>query len=154
MNQHVSKFRLRGLNAQFGQSRNETHRESPSRFIAVLLDIAVNLCISAALGAPISVVDDAGEKIVLEKPVQRIITLAPHLTEQVFTAGGGDRIVATVNYSNFPEAAKQLLTIGSYKKLSFEMVVGLDRDLIFAFGGNGWEMINRLRDLNYTVICR
>jgi len=100
---------------------------------------------------PISVVDDSGETIVMERPAQRIITLAPHLTEQVFTAGGGDRIVDTVSYSNFPAAAKQLLQIGSYKKISFEMVVGLNPDLILAFGGNGWEMVNRLRELNYTV---
>ena len=122
-----------------------------SGMIAVLCAITVQLCASLAVGSTISVVDDSGEKIVLEKPAQRLITLAPHLTEQVFTADGGDRIVATVNYSNFPEAASQILIIGSYKKISYEMVVGLNPDLILATGGNGLEMINRLRTLGYTV---
>ena len=122
-----------------------------SRLAAVLFVFAVSLYPSVALSNPITVVDDSGETIMLAQPAQRIITLAPHLTEQVFSAGGGDRIVATVNYSNFPEAANELLVIGSYKKISYEMVVGLNPDLILAFGGNGWEMINRLRDLNYTV---
>ena len=95
--------------------------------------------------------DDSGHEIVLDRPAERIITLAPHLTEQVYTAGAGSRIVATVNYSNFPPAANQHLKIGSYKKISYEMVVGLNPDLILAFGGNGWEMINRLRALDYSV---
>ncbi len=113
----------------------------------------ITLCLifTSAHGGPVAVVDDSNHTIVLEQPAQRIITLAPHLTEQVFTAGGGDRIVATVSYSNFPAEAEKLPTIGSYKKISFEMVVALNPDLILAFGGNGWEIINRLRDLNYTV---
>ncbi len=113
------------------------------------------VCILAALSivhaSERAVTDDSGTLIILEEPAQRVITLAPHLTEQVFTAGAGDRIVATVNYSNYPEQANQILNIGSYKKISFEMVVGLKPDLILAFGGNGWEMINHLRDLNFTV---
>ena len=96
-------------------------------------------------------IDDSGTQILLEKPAQRIITLAPHLTEQVFTAGAGDRIVATVNYSNYPPQANHIETIGSYKKISFEMVVGMNPDLILTFGGNGWEMINHLRNLNFNV---
>ncbi len=122
-----------------------------NRFASLLFVFAASLYPLVALSNPITVVDDSGETIALAQPAQRIITLAPHLTEQVFSAGGGDRIVATVNYSNFPEAANELLVIGSYKKISYEMVVGLNPDLILAFGGNGWEMINRLRDLNYTV---
>ncbi len=122
-----------------------------NRFAILLFVFAAGLYPLVALSNPITVVDDSGETIVLAQPAQRIITLAPHLTEQVFSAGGGDRIVATVNYSNFPAAANELLVIGSYKKISYEMVVGLNPDLILAFGGNGWEMINRLRDLNYTV---
>ena len=121
------------------------------RFTILLFVFAAGLYPLVAQSNPITVVDDSGETIVLAQPAQRIITLAPHLTEQVFSAGGGERIVATVNYSNFPEAANELLVIGSYKKISYEMVVGLNPDLILTFGGNGWEMINRLRDLNYTV---
>ena len=121
------------------------------RYAILLFVSAAGLYPLVAQSNPITVVDDSGETIVLAQPAQRIITLAPHLTEQVFSAGGGDRIVATVNYSNFPEAANELLVIGSYKKISYEMVVGLNPDLILTFGGNGWEMINRLRDLNYTV---
>lgn len=121
------------------------------RIVVITFCTLVCLYAATAYGNQISVVDDSGQEIVLEHPARRIITLAPHLTEQVYTAGGGDRIVATVSYSNFPSSAKQIVKIGSYKKISFEMVVGLNPDLILAFGGNGWEMINRLRDLNYTV---
>lgn len=112
---------------------------------------AVGLFIACAQAGSVAVVDDSGHEVALDRPAERVITLAPHLTEQVYTAGGGDRIVATVTYSNFPPAAGQILKIGSYKKISFEMVVGLNPDLVIAFGGNGWAMINRLRDLGYAV---
>ena len=120
-------------------------------WLAKCLFVIISVVATAAYGDSISVIDDSGYEIVLDSPAQRIITLAPHLTEQVYSAGGGNRIVATVNYSNYPLAAKEHLRIGSYKQISFEMVVGLNPDLILAFGGNGWEMINRLRDLGYTV---
>ncbi len=41
------------------------------------------------------------------KPAQRILALAPHITELLFAAGGGDKIVGVVSYSDYPEAAKE-----------------------------------------------
>ena len=124
-------------------------------FFCILVTCAISNADSvsqeALAGSAIVVIDDGGHKVTLDRPAQRIITLAPHLTEQIYTAGGGNRIVATVNYSNYPQAAQDILRIGGYKKISFEVVVSLNPDLILAFGGNGIEMINRLRGLGFTV---
>ena len=52
--------------------------------------------------AAVSVVDDAGETVTLAQPARRIVSLAPHVTELIYAAGGGERIVGTVSYSDYP----------------------------------------------------
>ena len=106
---------------------------------------------SAAIAGDNRLIDDSGYTLVLNKPAQRVISLAPHLTEQVFSAGAGDRLIATVNYSDYPEAALALPRVGTYKKVNYELISELKPDLILAFGGNGMEMVNRLRALGFKV---
>jgi len=68
----------------------------------------------------IDVVDDAGRKIFLEQPAKRIISLAPHITELIFSAGAGEKISATDDYSDYPEAAKSITRIGDANHLDIE----------------------------------
>ncbi len=59
----------------------------------------------SAVYAAITVVDDAGQQLTLAQPAQRIVSLAPNITELVFAAGAGDRLVGVSEYSDYPEAA-------------------------------------------------
>ena len=56
--------------------------------------------------AEIVINDDRGTAVKLAAPAQRIVSLAPHITEVLFAAGAGGRIVGTVEYSDYPEAAQ------------------------------------------------
>ena len=67
--------------------------------------------------AAVSVVDDAGETVTLAQPARRIVSLAPHVTELIFAAGGGDRIVGTVSYSDYPPQARDIPRVGDNKAL-------------------------------------
>ena len=87
-----------------------------SALAAVLAATSVN-----ALAA-IAVVDDAGRTVALARPAQRVISLAPHVTELLFAAGGGARVVGAVDYSDYPEAAKKLPQVGSFNKIDVEQV--------------------------------
>jgi len=64
----------------------------------------------------------------------RIVTLAPHLTELVYAAGAGDRIVGTVDSSDFPEAARKVPRIGDVTRLDGERLVMLRPDLVLVWG--------------------
>lgn len=101
------------------------------------------LCLVAthALGA-ISVRDDAGNTIVLQQPAQRIVTLAPHVTELVFAAGGGDRIIGTVSYSDYPPAARSIPLIGDNRLIDIERLLALKPDLLVV-----WQHNNSARQL-------
>ncbi len=100
----------------------------------------------------ISVRDDAGRLIRLDKPARRIVSLAPHAVELLFAAGAGDRIVATVSYSDYPEQAKAIPRIGSYTAVDVERILAMKPDLVIAWeSGNRKNEIDKLIQLGLTV---
>ena len=95
---------------------------------------------------------DPGDKT--NQPVGRIITLAPHLTELVYSAGAGNRLIGAVEYSDFPAAAMELPRIGDAFRLDYEAIVELDPDLILAWeSGTPIEVIERLEQLDFRVVA-
>ena len=102
--------------------------------------------------AAITVQDDAGKTVTLAKPAQRVLTLAPHVTELVFAAGGGGRIVGTVSYSDFPPEAKKIPLVGDNRQVDMERVLALRPDLIVVWmHGNAERQIDMLRKLNIPL---
>ncbi|MBQ0719858.1 MAG: cobalamin-binding protein [Gammaproteobacteria bacterium] len=102
--------------------------------------------------AAVSVIDGSGASVQLAQPARRIISLAPHLTELLFTAGAGGQIVATVDYSDYPSEALKIPRIGSNNAISYEAIVGLAPDLVLVWqSGNGPQMIARLKALGLNV---
>lgn len=92
-------------------------------------------CLYSATGLAenIFVTDYRGSQVVLEKPATRIISLAPHITENIYSAGAGDLIVGVIAYSDFPAQARQHPTIGSAYGISIEKIISLSPDLIIAW---------------------
>ncbi len=64
---------------------------------------------------------------------QRIVTLAPHITENIFHLGAGEKIVGTVDYSDYPAAAKKIPRIGHYGRINIEALLALKPDLVIAW---------------------
>ncbi|MEB0139077.1 MULTISPECIES: cobalamin-binding protein [unclassified Undibacterium] len=96
------------------------------------LRLCGTLCLMAfsATAAALSVTDDLGNTVNLKVPARRIISLAPHVTELLFAAGAGSQIVATVKYSDYPEAAKAIPRIGDLRQIDMERVLALKPDLL------------------------
>ena len=102
--------------------------------------------------SPIQVVDDLGRKIVLAKPAERILSLAPHNTENLFSAGAGSKIVGVVEYSDYPPEAEEILSIGSYVQFSVETILSLKPDLIVVWrGGNNGDALDQLERMGFNV---
>src|SRR5690606_19782222 len=78
----------------------------------------------------IRIEDDTGYTLVLSGPGNRIVSLAPNITENLFAVGAGDRIVATVEHSDFPPAALRLPRIGIYTRINRESLAALEPDLV------------------------
>ena len=111
------------------------------------------LLLSQAVSAqPIRVHDDDGRELILSEPATRIITLAPSLTELVFSLGAGDQVVGVMDYSDYPEQARQLPVVGRYDTLDMERIVALQPDLIVAWrSGNPRGTLQRLEEMCYAV---
>ncbi len=107
---------------------------------------------AAPLAHAVTVRDDAGNAITLDKPATRVISMSPHVTETLFAAGGGGRIVGTVNYSDYPEAAKSIPRIGSNREIDLERVISMKPDLVVAWMHNNSErQIEMVRKLGVPV---
>lgn len=102
--------------------------------------------------AEIAVTDIGGASIRLAAPARRIVSLAPHITELLFAAGAGDRIVGNVEHGDYPPTAKSIPKVGGYSRLDLEAIVALKPDLVMAWeSGNAPAAIARLRSLGLTV---
>ncbi len=128
----------------------QAFRRRVRRFSAGLM-VAASLPIAAAAQG-ISVIDDRGRTVQLAEPAQRIVSLAPHLTELLFAVGAGDRIVATVAYADYPEAASSIPRIGTATQLDLERLLAASPDLVIAWSsGSPRAALERLEALGLTV---
>jgi iron complex transport system substrate-binding protein len=110
------------------------------------------LLVAASATGEISVKDDYGNPVRLASPAARIVSLAPHLTELVYAAGAGARMVGAVEYSDFPPPARELPRVGSDAHISLEAVLALKPDLIVAWPNAGSaRAIDRLAELKMPV---
>lgn len=117
-----------------------------------MLAILVAGLVAGAAQAAVTVRDDAGQAVTVDKPALRVISMAPHVTELLFAAGGGSRVVGAVNYSDYPEAAKRIPRIGSNREIDIERVIALKPDLIVAWMHNSSErQIDLVRKLGVPV---
>jgi iron complex transport system substrate-binding protein len=106
----------------------------------------------AGTASAVTVRDDAGNAVTLRSPALRVISMAPHVTELLFAAGGGERVVGAVNYSDYPEAANRIPRIGSNRQIDIERVIALKPDLIVAWmHGSSERQIEMVKKLGIPV---
>jgi iron complex transport system substrate-binding protein len=85
------------------------------------------------LAQPVQAVDTRGTTVRLARPAQRIITLAPNLTELVFAAGAGGRLAGVARYSDYPPAALRLPVVSDAVQFDLERMLALRADLVIAW---------------------
>jgi iron complex transport system substrate-binding protein len=121
--------------------------------INIILLFIIGLFLSA--GTPLSaktVVDQLGRKVSLPDDPQRVVSLAPSITEIIFALGREHRLKGVTRFSDFPPEAAKLPKVGSYVRLDLEKIVALRPDLCFAIkDGNPREIAARLESLGIPV---
>ncbi len=118
---------------------------------ALLAGLAL-LIAAAPLRAAVTVTDDSGQAVTLARPAQRVVALAPHITEQLFAIGAGERIVGTTEYADYPPAARSIQRVGRAHSLDLERISALQPDLIVVWGsGFPPALIEALRRLSVPV---
>lgn len=98
------------------------------------------------------VVDGVGRRVKIPAHVDRIVSLAPNLTETLYALGLGDRVVGDTTYCDVPEEAKTKPHVGAPVNPSIEAIVALRPDLVLATTSiNRVETVDALDHLGISV---
>ena len=120
------------------------------RFFFFLLLLCLLLLSNTAAG--MTVTDEIGRTVAVPSPPQRIVSLAPNITETLFAIGCGERIVGVTTWCNYPNDARLKARVGDLLNPSLETIVSLEPDLIIATAdGNRKETVEMLARMNYAV---
>ncbi len=96
--------------------------------------------------------DDLGRSVSLDRPAKRIVSLAPSITEMLYAAGAGSKIVGAVDYSDYPKEALKIPRVGGAGALDVERIASLKPDLVVAWkSGNPSGQIDKIKSLGLPV---
>ena len=114
--------------------------------------LAAILFFHSGVHAQIRVVDDLRRTVTLLRPAERIVSLAPSITESLFALGAGDRVKGVTDYCNYPPEARLKPHVGGMINPSIEAVVGLEPDLVvMSMEGNERDDFRRLTSFGTPV---
>lgn len=98
------------------------------------------------------ITDDAGRNVTLPVRVERVITLAPNLTEIVFAIGAGDRVVGNTSYCDYPAEAKNVAKVGDTLHPSLERIIALRPQVVLVSTASQLEVFTQqLQNQNIAV---
>jgi iron complex transport system substrate-binding protein len=118
------------------------------RSFFLVLFLSVFFSFSTSYSATRTFTDEVGREVSFPFPPKRIVSLAPNITEILFSLGLDEEIAGVSVQSNFPEKARTKVRVGSYIRLDFEKIASLNPNLIIATGaGNTRDMVDRLEKL-------
>ena len=96
--------------------------------------------------------DAMQRQVTVSRPVKRIISMAPNVTEILFAIGLDEEIVGVTNFCNYPDAAQGKPKIGGYYDPNIEVILSLTPDLIVATpDGYSKERLQKLEQSGISV---
>ncbi len=103
-------------------------------------------------GTAKTLIDQLGRRVEVPDEPERVVALAPSITEIIFALGRQDRLKGATIFSDFPPEAAELPKVGSYVHLDIERIVALKPDLCIAIkDGNPKATVQRLEYLKIPV---
>ncbi len=120
-------------------------------FFGLFLSLATAL-LSLSASAAVNLLNADGSITTLTSPAESIVTLSPNLAELVFAAGGGTKLKAVVEWSDYPQEAKKIPRIGNAFRLDMEQLLILKPDLVIAWdSGNPADVLEKIESLGIPV---
>lgn len=96
--------------------------------------------------------DDLGRRVFVPTKIERVVSLAPNLTEDVFAVGAGAKLVGVTAYCDYPADAQKIVKIGDTLKPNMETIVALKPQLVLASTDSQLEaFVNALQTNNIPV---
>ncbi len=104
---------------------------------------------------PLTFEDGLGRTTTLKVPPQRIVSLAPSVTEILFAVGANEKLVGVTTHCNYPAEAAQIDQVGGFaaSSISLEKLVSVNPDLVLVTGTQHQTIIERIEGLDIPVIA-
>jgi len=89
-----------------------------------------------------------------DREANRIVSMAPSITETLYALGLGDRVVGVTDFCRYPPKVKELDKVGGYYNPNYEAIVALNPDLVVLLSGDQQSVaaFNKLR-IQTLVVC-
>ncbi len=129
-----------------------------SIFIAAVLAASLLLLAGGGCGnngsstSAISFKDDSGRTFSLDKPAERVVSLAPSNTEIIYWLGAEKKLVGVTTYCDYPAAAKKKTKIGDFATPNVEKIASVDPQVVMATGGLQDSLVKSLGGLGIKVV--
>ena len=79
----------------------------------------------------------------------RIVSMAPNITETLFALGLGDRVVGVTRFCTFPPEAREKPSVGGFLDPNYEMITSLRPDLVLLLPEHA-DVMEALRELGIS----
>lgn len=112
---------------------------------------ALRFLFAAVPCEPQALYDDLNHPFTLSSPPHRIVSLAPNITEILFSLGLGDKVVGVTRYCDYPSPVLEKEKIGGLIDPNLEKIQALRPDLIVAFRGNPLPLLKKMVRLHLPV---
>lgn len=98
------------------------------------------------------VTDDLGRQVTIPVTINRVVSTAPSVTENIFAVGAGDRLVGVTTFCNYPEEAKSIVKIGDTMTPNMENIVALKPEIVFVSTASQIEAFTKTLELNGIAV--
>jgi iron complex transport system substrate-binding protein len=136
--------------------KSKYHKICAIFLVSAIAFVSITSCTSlqqSEAPSPTTIIDQLGRTIALDKPPQRIISLAPSNTEILYALGLADRVIAVTDYCNYPLEAEEKPTIGGFSTPNIEEIVAFSPDLILATSIHETKIIPQLEGKGLIVLA-
>jgi iron complex transport system substrate-binding protein len=127
---------------------------------AVLVLIAALLALGCAKAPKLEaetvptreVTDDLGRKVKIPLTINRAISLAPNLTENIFAVGAGDKLVGVTTFCDYPIEAKSIQKVGDTLTPNMESIIALRPQIVFVSTASQMEAFSKTLEASGIVV--
>jgi iron complex transport system substrate-binding protein len=99
-----------------------------------------------------AVTDDRGRTVKIPLKINRAISLAPNLTENIFAVGAGDKLVGVTTFCDYPAEAKNIRKIGDTLSPNMESIIALKPEIVFVSTASQMEAFTKTLEENGIAV--
>ena len=125
-------------------------------FLITLVLVLASACgtggVSRSLVETHAVTDSLGRTVNLPVKIARAVSLAPSMTEMIFAAGAGDRLVGVTSYCNYPSETESIEKVGDTQTPNIEKILALKPQVVFVSTASQLEAFTKTLDEQGIVV--